>query len=271
VPAGFSEKRAIRATVTDAAAEAKAGTEVTEDAVLGGRVRLRQPRAGYRVAIDPVLLAAAVPASAGDVALDVGAGAGAAALCLAKRVANCRVFGIEKERELVRLAAENVVINKLEGSVDVMLGDLARPPPRLAAGTFDHVLANPPHLEAGRADPSPHTGRATATVEGAGGLGEWVGFCVRMARQRGSVTFIHRADRLDELLAHLRAQAGAIVVFPLWPDAARLETAKRVIVRAIKGAQTPLRLASGLALHAEDGSYTERAEAVLRGGRALEI
>ncbi len=262
--------RAIRSIVIETAAKAVVGA-VGEDALLGGRVRLRQPKAGYRVAVDPVLLAAAVPAVAGDIVLDVGAGVGAAALCLAARVADCRVFGIETDRDLVRLAAENVALNGFEGRVDVMLGDLARPPPRLAAGTFDQVLANPPYLEAGRVDPPPHAGKAAATVEGADDLARWVEFCVRMARPGGSVTFIHRADRLDALLARLRALAGAIVVFPLWPDADLSRPAKRVVVRATKGMATPLKLAPGLALHAENGVYTERAEAILRAGAALEM
>ncbi len=92
-----------------------------------------------------------------------------------------------------------------------------------------------------------------------------------MARPGGSVTFIHRADRLDALLAPLRALAGAIVVFPLWPDAARARPAKRVIVRAAKGMAAPLKLAPGLALHAENGAYTEVAEAILRAAAALEM
>ena len=243
----------------------------TEDALLGSRVRLRQPKTGYRVAIDPVLLAAAVPATAGEQVLDVGAGAGAAALCLAARVADCRIFGVEIERELVRLAAENVALNGLEGRVDVMLGELLRPPPRLAAGTFDHVMSNPPHLEAGRADPSPHAGKAAATVAATDDLAGWVDFCVKMAKRGGSITFIHRAERLAALLAHLSSKAGAIVVFPLWPDAAGSKPAKRVIVRAHKGMATPLRLAPGLALHGEGGAYTARAEAILRDAAALEL
>ncbi len=243
----------------------------TEDELLGGRVRLRQPAAGYRVAIDPVLLAAAVPAAAGELVLDVGAGVGAAALCLAARVSGCRIFGVEADRDLVRLAAENVALNGLDGRVDIMLGDLVRPPPRLAAGTFDHVMANPPHLEADRADPSPHAGKAAATVEAADDLADWVAFCLMMAKRGGSVTFIHRADRLDALLAHLRSDAGEVVVFPLWPDAVRLRPAKRVIVRARKGVATPLRLAPGLPLHAEGGAYTTRADAILRDAEGLEI
>ncbi len=244
---------------------------VTEDALLGGRIRIRQPATGYRAAIDPVLLAAAVPAGAGELVLDVGCGVGTASLCLAARVPGCRVFGVDVARTYVRLATGNVTLNGMDGRVDVMIGDLTQPPPRLAAGTFDHVMANPPHLDPRRADPPPEPDKATAAVERTGNLAEWVTFCAKMARPRGTVTFIHRADRLDDLLAHVGRNAGAIVVFPLWPDGAGERPAKRVIVQAQKGAATPLRLSPGLALHARGGAYAERADAVLRDGAALTL
>lgn len=240
----------------------------TEDALLGGRVIFRQPAAGYRVAIDPVALAAATPAGRGDKVLDVGSGAGAAALCLAFRVPGCRIYGVEIQRDLVRLATENVALNQFEGRVDVMRGDLTRPPPRLAGGSFHHVMSNPPYLAAGEVNPSPDIGKATATVEAVGNLTEWVDYCVRMVRHKGSVTFIHRADRLDDLLACLRGATGGIVVYPLWPTADRNRPAKRVIVRAVKGGTGPLKLLPGLILHNGDG-YTEAAEAVLRHGDGL--
>ena len=241
---------------------------VTEDALLDGRIALRQPAAGYRVAIDPVLLAAAIPADESETVLDVGSGVGAAALCLAARVAECRVYGIEIQRDLVRLAAENVMLNGFEGRVDVMMGDLTQAPPRLAAGSFHHVMSNPPYLDADSGNPSPDAAKATATVEAQGDLAEWVDFCVRMARHKGSVTFIHRADRLDELLAHLRGKAGGAIVYPLWPTADRTRPAKRVIVQAIKGSAGPLKLLPGLSLHDGEG-YSRDAEAVLRQGAGL--
>ncbi len=243
---------------------------VSEDALLGGRVRLRQPVSGYRAAIDPVLLAAAVPAGPGEQVLDVGAGVGTAALCLAVRVPDCRVFGIEIQRDMVRLAGENAVLNGAEGRVDVMVGDLTSPPPRLAAGSFDHVMANPPYHEAGAEGAAPGTAKAAATVEGEGDRADWIAFCVRMARHKASVTFIHRADRLDALLAHLRSKAGGVVVFPLWPDADGERPAKRVIVQARKGSGAPLRLAPGLALH-QGGGFTPGADAVLRAAQPLNL
>ncbi len=242
---------------------------VSEDTLLGGRVKLRQPLSGYRAAIDPVLLAAAVPAGPADTVLDIGCGVGAAALCLAARVEGCRITGIEAQRDLVRLAGENIGLNDLLGRVAVMAGDLLRPPPRLAPGSFAHVMANPPFLEAGATTVSPNAGRAAAAVEGEADLAAWVRFALAMVRPKGCLTFIHRADRMEQLLAQLTGRAGEIIVFPLWagPD----KPAKRIILRARKGVETPTRLTPGLVLHEADGRYTPAADGVLRGGAALAL
>ena len=244
---------------------------ITEDALLGGRVQLRQPAVGYRVAIDPVLLAAAVPAAAGEQVLDVGAGVGAAALCLVARLPGVRAFGIEMQPALVRLAGENVALNEVGGRVDVMLGDLGDPPPRLAAGSFDHVMANPPFAEPGRGTPPRRLSTAVATVESGPGLRLWLSFCLRMTRPRGTVTVIHRADRLAALLTCLAEHGGGVTVYPLWPDATGRKPAKRVILRIQKGVAAPVRLMPGLVLHRPDGAFTEAAETVLRHAGALDL
>ena len=246
-----------------------AAPAVSEDALLGGRIRLRQPQQGYRVAIDPMLLAAAVPAAAGDDVLDIGCGVGAAALCLAARVEGCRVIGIEAQPALVRLAEENIALNGLSGRVGVIAGDLLDPPPLLAPGGFDQVMANPPFLARGTAAVSPDPGKAAANMEGAADLAAWVHFALAMLRPKGCLTFIHRADRMEHLLAALAGRAGEIVVFPLWAGPGK--PAKRVIVRARKGVATPTRLVPGLVLHDADGQLSAAAEAVLRGGAALTL
>ncbi len=248
---------------------AAADLPYSDDALLNGRVKLRQPLQGYRAAIDPVLLAAAVPAASVDTVLDIGCGVGAAALCLARRVEGCRITGIERQRELVRLANDNIALNDLSARVVVMSGDLLRPPPRLEPGSFAHVMANPPFLEAEAATAPPDPGKAAAHVEGDADLAAWMRFALTMVRPKGSITFIHRADRMEQLLAQLAGRAGEIVVFPLW--AGRDKPAKRVIIRARKQVATPTRLVPGLVLHEADGRYTAAAEAVLRGAAGLPI
>jgi tRNA1(Val) A37 N6-methylase TrmN6 len=241
----------------------------SEDTLLGGRVRLIQPVSGYRVAIDPVLLAASVPAAAGESVLDIGCGVGAASLCLAARVEGARVAGIDTARDLVRLAGENILLNGLGSRVSAMTGDLLRPPPRLEPGAFAHVMANPPFLEPGRATPPADPGKAQARLEGEADLAAWVRFALAMVRTKGTITFIHRADRLEQLLAPLAGRAGEIVLFPLWPGGGK--PAGRVILRARKGVATPTRLMPGLVLHEASGHYTAAAEAILRGGGALAL
>ena len=248
-----------------------AGTgALTDDALLGGRVRLAQPREGHRAAIDPVLLAAAVPAKDGERVLDVGAGGGAAALCLAARLPGIRVSGIEREPDLVRLATDNARANGLDDRVEFLDGDVTAPPAGLAAGSFDHVMANPPFAEAGRGNRPPGEAKARATVEGTAKLADWAAFCTAMARPRGSVTMIHRADRLDAVLAAFGGRLGGTVVFPLWPGPGG-KAAKRVIVRGRKGSAAALRLLPGLVLHGPGGAYTREAEEVLRHARALQL
>lgn len=238
-----------------------------EDRLLDGRVRLLQPEAGYRVAIDTVFLAAAVPAAPGDLVLELGAGVGAAALCLAWREPGCRVIGIERDRAAARLAQRNIELNAVVGRVDVMVGDILRPPPRLAPGSFNHVMANPPHLAPQTASASPSAAKASATVEGEAAIEDWIKAAQTMLRPKGSFTLVHRADRLDAILAALHGRMGEIVVFPLWPGGSR--PAQRVLLRARKGIATPLRLAPGLVLHEPDGRYTAAADAILREGAGL--
>jgi tRNA1(Val) A37 N6-methylase TrmN6 len=232
-------------------------------------VRLQQPARGARAAIDPVFLAAAVPAAPGQLVLDLGCGAGAATLCLAVRVPRCRVIGLELQRDLARLAAENATLNGMAERVQAIAGDLLRPPPRLSPGMFDHVMANPPFLPPGSAMPVPDPAKAAATIEGEAGLADWVRCALAMVRDKGSVTFVHRADRIDALLAHLAGRAGEIAVFPLWPAADR--PASRILVRGRKQAAAPARLLPGLVLHDRDGAFTPAAQAVLRDGAALAL
>jgi tRNA1(Val) A37 N6-methylase TrmN6 len=232
-------------------------------------VRLRQPAEGARAAIDPVFLAAAVPAQPSQQILEAGCGAGAAMLCLAARVPQCRIIGIELQRDLVRLAGDNLLLNGLADRLSVMVGDLLNPPPRLSPGSFDHVMANPPFLESGRGSPVSDPAKAVATIEGDAALGDWVRFALGMVRAKGTVTFIHRADRIDALLAQLAGRAGGIVIFPLWPRAG--QPASRVLVQARKQVAAPARLAAGLALHEADGRFTKAAEAILRSADPLAL
>jgi tRNA1(Val) A37 N6-methylase TrmN6 len=97
----------------------------------------------------------------------------------------------------------------------------------------------------------------------------WLDACVRRLAPRGRLTLVHRADRLDHVMAALAGRLGAITIFPLWPTAG--EPAKRVLATGRKGARGPARLSPGLILHDRDGRFTPEAEAVLRDGAPLAL
>ena len=242
---------------------------ITQDHILGGQIVLYQPADGYRIAIDPVFLAASIKAKAGETVLDVGAGVGAASLCLAKRVGQLRITGVEIQRPYVRLATHNIQANDFGNCIEIIQADLQHPPPRLAAASFSHIMANPPFIEATKGSISTQFGKARANHELDGSLAQWVRFCLLMVRPRGTVTFIYRADRLDELLANLVGKLGCLTIFPLWPKNGR--RAKRVIVQGIRSIQGPLLLCNGMVLHNTDGSYTAHAQEILRYGHGLEL
>jgi len=234
---------------------------------LGGRVQIRQPTDGYRVAIDPIFLAASLQPEPGTTVLDIGAGVGAASLCLAARVPGCRITGLETQRDAVRLAFDNIALNSMRDRVEVLAGNLLRPPPRLAAGTFAHVMANPPYLESLSHTPSPTVHKARSNGEEEATLEHWVRFALLMVRPKGTVTFIHLADRMDMMLSYFAGKMGDIVIYPLWPGKGK--PAKRVLIRGCKSAHGSCRLSPGMVLHGEDGRFTPYAEAILRDGVGL--
>ncbi len=241
----------------------------TTDALLGGRIKFRQPASGYRVAIDPILLAASLAPDLQGKVIDLGCGAGAAMLCLAWRLPLLNLTGLERDAAMAALARENVALNGLGARARVLTADIRTPPPALAPESFDAVMFNPPYLEAAAASPPPDAGKAAATVEGDADLGAWIASALRLVRRKGTLVLVQRADRLEDILAGLRGRAGEIVVFPLWPKQG--EPAKRVLVRARKAIASPMRLAAGLVLHESDGRYTGAAEAVLRDGAGLAL
>ncbi len=242
------------------------GEAVTEDRLLGGRVVLRQPAGGYRAAIDPVLLAASVDPACGTEVADLGCGAGAATLCLARRLVACRVTGIERDPAMAALARDNLRLNGLADRCDVVTADLATPPP---LGPFEQAIANPPFLPDGAGTASPRPRRRAAGMEAGLDLAGWTAAAARLLGRGGRLTMIHRADRLDALCAALLPTFGEVVICPLWPR--RGAAARRVLVRARRGARSPARLLPGLVLHEAGGGFTPEAEAILRHGAPLPL
>lgn len=247
-------------------------SELTCDGFLGGRLQIWQPARGYRGGTDPVLLAAACPARAGESVLDLGCGTGIAALCLGARVPGAMLAGLELNPSHAALARRNGAENGIP--LEVIEGDVAQVPARLKARSFEHVICNPPYFPRGGGTPAATASREAALRENVA-LSVWLDQAIRRLRPGGTLSFITRADRLSDLSAGCDERVGKIEILPI---AARVgDDAGRVILRATKGARAPLRLAPPLVMHTgstHDGdrhSHTARAESALRRGETIEF
>jgi tRNA1(Val) A37 N6-methylase TrmN6 len=247
-------------------------TDVSEDAVLGGRLILRQPRKGHRVGHDAILLAAACSARPGGRLIELGAGVGAAGLAVARRVDDLAVTLIEVDPALVVLARENAERNGVAERARVVCLDVTAPADAFAAaglpaGAADHVLMNPPFNAAH--NPSPDRSRRLAHTAAHDTLLRWIEAAARLLRPTGVVTLIWRADSLDAVLAALAGDFGATTILPIHPrpDAPAI----RVLLRAVKASRAPVALLPGLILADGNGRPTPAAEAVLRDGALLPL
>ncbi len=241
---------------------------LTEDEFIGGKVRVFQPEKGYRAGIDAVLLAATVEAKSGENILDLGCGVGTAGLCLMGRLSDVQVTGLELQSVLFDIAQKNRVANGFEDRWSLVQADLLHLPKDMPLGSFDQVICNPPFMPKGSSHASPDPIKLLANHEGEASLRDWMLAALKLVKQKGAVTIVHRADRLDEILSVFREKkAGAVEIFPLWPYAG--QPAKRVVVRAKRGISKPMMITAGQVLHEKDGSYTSEIEGALRRGQAL--
>lgn len=244
--------------------------DLSADAFLGGRLILHQPRDGYRAGIDPVLLAASVPARTGESLLDLGCGAGAAMLCCARRVEGLRITGLELQPAYADLAGRNAAANGL--AADIVTGDIADMPEALRKRQFDHIIANPPYFDRAAGTPARDAGRNRAMAEGTP-LDAWVRAASKRAAPKGSVTFIQRTERLPELLNAMAGYLGSMELLPLIPRAGR--PARLALLRGRKGGRAGFRLHHGWLLHegpthpGDRENYTPATACILREGGAL--
>jgi len=244
----------------------KANLEIDESWLLNERVRLLQYRSGLRAGLDAVMLAAAVPAKAGEKVLDLGCGTGAAGFCVAARVPGIHLTGFDIQGDLINLAKRSAALNNRE--CEFMIGDV-RDKTALPVDHFDHALCNPPYNQAGTWYDTPDQTRSKqlGKKEGDAGLMDWVDCLQRVVKPQGSVAMIHRADHADKIIQALGTRFGGMEIRPLHPHAG--EPANRIIIRCLKNRKSPAVFHAGIILHAQDGLWTGEAKAILEHAKSI--
>ena len=244
--------------------------ELSCDDFLGGRVRIWQPKKGYRAGVDPVWLAASVPAKAGQRVLELGCGAGTASLCLAARVPGVQLTGVELQPGYAELARRNAAENGAQ--MQVFTADLTALPAELRDAQFDHVIANPPYFKRSDGSAAQDAGRDVA-LAGETPLTQWVEVAARRCKPKGYVTFIQRIERLPELMSAMQARLGSLELVPFLPRQGRAP--QLFLLCGRNGGRADFRLHPGVVVHdgvAHNGDgedYSQLISSVLRNGAAL--
>lgn len=247
---------------------------LTEDGFLGGRLQVLQPEKGYRAGIDAVFLAATIPVASGESIYEAGIGTGVAALCVLNRCPEIHVTGIEIASRYAMLCEENGKRNGFGNNLRVINADIKEALRRdlismPAHGTFSHAYANPPYFEEGKSTPSPILLKAQAHAFRPDDLDLWIKVLHTMVTLRGTVTIVHRAETLGQLLNTMSDRFGDLRIAPLY--AREGTAASRVIVQGVKGSKAPMQLLPGLVLHDGTAQFTPEAQAILRDGMAWRL
>jgi len=238
--------------------------ETTDDAVLGGRLKLLQPRTGHRAGHDAILLAAAAPKS--TMALDLGAGVGTAGLALLARRAAQTATLVEIDPALSELSSQNAARNGFGNAARIICGDIEAELP-LQLDAYDLVIVNPPFNDERTLQASPDSSRSRAHVAPADTVERWIVRASRHLKAGGCLTIIHRPEATLPILKSLDGRFGAIQMLPVFPKPE--SAAIRLIVRAIKGRKTPAEMLPGITLNDNSGQPSAAAERILRDGASI--
>lgn len=249
--------------------------DTTTDKLLNSRITVEQPAKGYRIAVDTLLLAAAVPVQAGQgqKVLELGCGVGGAMLALAVRVGDVVITGLELQEPMVGLCASNIRLNGFDARLKVVQGDVAAMPAQ-EAGQFDHVMMNPPFHNGKTHSASANPSKKLAHTESEeADLTVWLAHAAQALKTGGHMTMIHRADRQSEIITLLSAYFSTIVIKPVWSKKEG-GTCKRILVSAAKGEEKEggcVITAPPFILYGTDGLYSPEAHGVLREAEGIKV
>lgn len=232
----------------------------TIDAFHRGLFHIVQPKGrGHRAGMDAMLLAALVADDRPIKVADLGAGAGAAGLAVASRLAKADVVLFERSAEMADYARRSIELPDnahMAGRVSVVEADVtltarARNDAGLIDESFDHVIMNPPFNDAGdRRTPDALKAEAHAMTDDL--FESWIRTAGAIMIPGGQLSLIARPQSIAEIIDACGRRFGGIEITAIHPREG--ENAVRILVTAIKGSRARLSLRAPLIMH-EEGSH----------------
>lgn len=241
------------------------GEQETLDELTGYRLRIIQPRHGYRFSVDPLLLADFAGVRKGERVVDLGTGCGIMPLLLARREPSALITGVEFQDQMADIAQRNAALNDLRGSIEIVAADVNSLKTRFPVSSFDLVLSNPPYRRPGTGKVSPRAGRDGARHETTATLADFLAAAKYLAKESGRICFIYHTCRLAELMAQAAAQKLAVLRLRMVHGNATAP-ARMFLVELMKGRAGELQVEPPLMVRGEDGGYSDEKLRIYRGG-----
>ncbi len=229
---------------------------LTKDTFFNGRIKVKQDPSGYRFSIDSVLLAYHAGPHPGDRVLDLGTGCGIIPLILAYREPNLKIFGVEVQKELADIAGLNVEENHMDDIITILCKDMKELKNDTISGPADLIVSNPPYRKAESGRINPDMQRAVARHEIKVSLDDITKTARRVLRTAGRFITIYSAERVTDLLTHLRS-AGIEPKFLRTIHSGAKTDAKLVLVEGTKGGRPGAKIGPPLIIYDEKSDYTQ--------------
>ena len=233
----------------------------TTDTFFNGQIRVKQSRDGYRFSIDAVVLAHYAAPCAGEKILDLGTGCGIIPLILAHRQPEITIYGVEVQAELAELAEFNARDNQLDDRITVFCTDMKLLKTDMTTGPVDLVVCNPPFRKQGSGRINPDNQRAIARHEIKVNLGDIIQTSRRMLRTAGRLVIIYTANRLTDILFHMRS-GGIEPKFIRMLHSRENTEAILVLIEGVKGGRPGVKIASPLFIYSSGSDYTAEVESM---------
>ncbi len=241
----------------------KTKIKTTFDEILNGKLKIFQPKKGYRVGTDAIILAASINPKKGDL-LDLGSGVGAISLAVLCSTKNVKIFAVEKDQLSFELLKENIKINGFDNYIVPLFNDIRKLPNELK-GCFDYVFSNPPFHKKNK-NISFYNRKNLGYYDDNISLSKWIEIAVWACRIKGRITLIVRTDRADEVIVTLKKmKVGEIILFPIYSFLG--DKAVRVIITGRLGVDGGMAILNGFTLYNENGTLTDAAQRVMNGAK----
>ena len=228
-------------------------------------LKIIQNTEGFCFGVDSVLLTEfARDMKKNKTIVDLGTGAGIIGILLSKKVKASKIIGVEIQKDVANMAKRSVELNNLQNIMQILNEDVKNL--SLEKNSFDYVVTNPPYKKKGTGIINREDKQIISRHETTVNLEEWIKVASQLLKDNGAIYMVHRPERLNEIIENLRK-------YRLEPKRIRFvypkinKNSNLVLIKAVKYANSFLKVEKPLIIYNEDGTYTDEILKIYEEGK----